>query len=101
MMLHHKAISRAFAVSCALAIAASACAAPGSSASGVQPGATSGSQPVSDATGGSAPTSSPAAPAQNAPAQYVGPLDTFLGFGNGKQPTEAQLAEEQVKQREV
>jgi hypothetical protein len=31
----------------------------------------------------------------------VGPLDTFLGFGNGKQPTEAQLAEEQVKQREV
>jgi hypothetical protein len=96
MRLHHRAISRAFAVSCALAIAASACAAPGGTASGAQPGATTGSQPVSSATGDSAPTTNPAAPAP-----YVGPLDTFLGFGNGKQPTDAELAEEQVKQREV
>ena len=99
MMLHHRAISRAIAVCCALAIAASACAAPGSTAADAQPGATSGSQPVSDAADGSAPTTNPAAPAQNAPARYVGPLDTFLGFGNGKQPTEADLAQEQVDQR--
>jgi hypothetical protein len=96
MMLHHRAISRAFAVCCALAIAASACAAPRGAASDAQPGATSGPSPDSTAPGGSVPTTNP-----TAPARYVGPIDQFLGFGNGKQPTEADRAQEQQDLRAV
>jgi hypothetical protein len=89
MMFHHRAISRAFAVCCALAFAASACAEPGSTASGAEPDSTA-------ATGDSVPTTDPAAEER-----YVGPVDQFLGFGNGKQPTEADLAQDQQDIREL
>ncbi len=87
MMFHHPAISRAIVGGCALAFAAVACAAPASTASEAQPGAT--------ATAGS--TASTDASASQ---PYIGPLDAFLGTGNGGQPTAAQQADELQTRRD-
>jgi hypothetical protein len=96
MIVQRRTMSRAVGACCVLTSVISACASPGNGTSNSQPEATTGVQTVSSATADSVPTTD-----QDSDAQYVGPLDEFLGLGNGREPTEADLAEQNRQEREV